>query len=430
MKRLITVVFCIIMLTLPAASISQELLEGVAVIVGDEIILHSEVNQFASQLAIQSKIDVQKEPEKLAELRKMSLESLIVQKILLVKAREDTVTVNEARVEEVLTSQVDNWAQQLGSESKIEEYFGIPISKIKRQFREEVRNRLMVETVQGMYVQKINITRPEVENFYNTMGDSLPDVKNMVKISHILVEIRAGGKGRDDALKKLADIRQKIVDGEDFGSLAEQHSEDPGSARRKGELGFIQRGDFVREFEEVAFSLKEDQLSDIVETKFGFHVIQLIERRGERINVRHILIQLQPTGDDADVTREFLMAVRDSVILGSDFNEMAIRHSEDPTLAENDGDLGWFEVEQLKLPEFKTALDSLEVGEISLPFRSQYGFHVVKLDEKRDSGKLTLDKDWQQIEQWALSQKQGRMVQEWIADLRQHVYIEIKEEKL
>lgn len=430
MKKFIAGVFCIIILSLPAASFSQELLDGVAVIVGNEIILHSELNQFTAQMAIQNKVDIQNEPEKLAELRKLSLENLIVQKILLVKAREDTITADETRVEEVLASQIKNWAQQLGSEAKIEEYFGLPVSKIKRQFREEVRDRLMVETLQGMYVQKINITRPEVEIFYKTMKDSLPDVKDMVKISHVLVEVRAGGKGRDDALKKLTDIRQKIVNGEEFGPLAEQHSEDPGSARRGGEVGFLQRGDFVKEFDEVAFSLKDEQLSNIVETKFGFHIIQMIEKRGERINVRHILIKLQPTSDDSDVTREFLMAVRDSIILGSDFGEMALRHSKDPTSAEQDGDLGWFELEQLAIPEFKTALDSLEVGGVSLPFRTEYGFHILKLVEKRDGGKITLDNDWQQIEQWALSKKQTRMVQEWIADLRLQVYIEIKEEKL
>ena len=284
----------------------------------------------------------------------------------------------------------------------------------------------MIETLQSFYIQKININRSEVETFYKTMKDSLPDVKDMVRISHILLEIRATGEGRKKALTQITDIRSKIENGENFDSLAIKYSEDPGSARRAGELGFIQRGDFVKEFEEVAFNMKEDQLSNIVETKFGFHILQVIERRGERINVRHILIRLEPTSNDDEIIRDFFMAVRDSIILGSDFGEMAKRYSKDETTTENEGDLGWFELGQLQLPEFKTALDSLEVGEISLPFRTQFGFHIIKLVEKREGGKLTLDKDWQQIEQWALSQKRNQEIQIWIEQLRKNVYVEIK----
>jgi peptidyl-prolyl cis-trans isomerase SurA len=420
-------IFLLLFAFMPFSLFGQEMLEGIAAIVGDEIILHSEVNQFATQLAIQSKVDLQKEPAKFEELKKMSRENLVVQKILLAKAREDTVMVDDAQVEDVLNNQIQTWVQSMGSEAKIEEYFGMPVSRIKRQFRDEVRNRLMVESLQSLHVQKITVTRPEVENFYTTNKDSLPDIKDMVEIFHILREIRAGGEGREESLKKIKDIRQRIIDGEEFEALAKLYSEDPGSARRGGELGFIQRGDFVTEFEEVAFNLKADEISDIVETKFGFHVIQLIERRGERINARHVLIQLQASGDDAEVTKAFLATIRDSVLAGADFGKMAKKYSADKTSSDIDGSLGWFELEQLQIDEFKNAVKDLDKGGISEPFRTDFGFHIIKVNDKRDGGKLTLEKDWQQVEQIALGQKRNKEMVRWIDELREQVYIEVKE---
>lgn len=417
----------LLLLLLPSFLIAQQKLDGIAAIVGDEIILYSELNQFAAQLAIQNKIDLQKDPQKFEELKKIARENLIVQKILLAKAIEDTITADDARVEEMLDGQIKQWVQQLGSEKKIEEYFGMPISKIKRQFRDEVKNRLMVETLQGQYVRKITITRPEVEQFYRTMKDSLPEMQEMVHIKHILREIRAGGSGREEALKKAKEIHQKLLDGADFAAMAKQYSEDPGSAKKGGELGLIKRGDFVKEFEEAAFKLKKGEISDIVETKFGFHIIEVIERRGERINVRHILIRLQPTSADAEHTAEFLSVIRDSIILGADFGEMAKKYSDDATSADNGGDLGWFEINQLQVKEFKTALQNMQVGDISKPFRTDFGYHIILLADKREKGKLTLEKDWQQIEQMALARKQGKEMQAWIDKLRKDVYVEIKE---
>ena len=192
----------------------------------------------------------------------------------------------------------------------------------------------------------------------------------------------------------------------------------------------MQRGDFVKEFEEAAFKLKDGELSGIIETQFGFHIIQGIEKRGERINVRHILIRLEPTMDDTENSIEFLRAVRDSIISGSDFSEMASRHSEDETTADNDGNLGWFELEQLQLPEFKTAIEKMEVGDISEPIRTDFGLHIIKLLDRRVGGELTLEKDWQQVEQWSLAQKRNLKMQKWIDELRTQIYIEVKSDSL
>ena len=410
----------------PHGLTAQERLDGIAAIVGDEIILHSEVNQFAINLALQMRIDLRNEPEKFEELRKNTLDNLVTQKILLTKAKDDTVTVEDEQVDQVLNDQIQQWIQQFGTEAKVEEYFGEPIGKIKNQFRDEVRDRLMVDRIQQLFAQKINITRPEVEEFYEAMKDSLPDIREMVHISAILREIRSGGAGREAAHEKSRSIRERILAGEDFAGLAKAYSEDPGSAARGGELGMIQRGDFVRDFEEAAFKLSSGEISEIVETKFGLHIIQLIERRGEKINVRHILIQLHSTEEDAANTQEFLAALRDSCLKGAQFSAIAKKYSHDETSVEKGGDLGWFEVDQLQLPEFKQAVQGLAAGDISPPFRTEFGYFIVRLNDRRDAGKLTLEKDWQQLEQIALNQKRTQKVAGLVEELREKIYIEVK----
>ncbi|MCD6165964.1 peptidylprolyl isomerase [bacterium] len=427
MKRLFVLVVTVFVCSTTLAW-SQQLLDGIAAIVGDEIILESEVAQYAATLALQMKLDVQNEPQKFNELQKNSLQNLIVQKILLTKAREDTIVVEDSQVEQVLEQQINQWIQQIGSERKVEEYFGSSMNKIKRRVRKEIREHLMVEKLQQQKLQEVKITRQEVEQFYQTNRDSLPELKESVEISHILLQVTPGAESKQQAREKIAGILERLRSGEDFAELARQYSEDPGSAAKGGELGFIQRGDFVKDFEEKAFALQPGQISDIVETQFGFHIIQMLERRGEKINVRHILIRTRPTKADEERTLKLLLAIRDSCLAGADFAEMAKRYSNDETTADKGGYLGWFEVEKLQLPEFKSVVKELKIGEISQPFRTRFGYHIVKLLNRREGGKLSLQRDWEQIEQWALMDKRSRLMQKWVEELKKNLYIEIKDE--
>ncbi|HDI52426.1 MAG TPA: hypothetical protein ENF45_07325 [Bacteroidetes bacterium] len=286
----------------------------------------------------------------------------------------------------------------------------------------------MVEKLQQQKLQEVKITRQEVEQFYQTNRDSLPELKESVEISHILLQVTPGAESKQQAREKIAGILERLRSGEDFAELARQYSEDPGSAAKGGELGFIQRGDFVKDFEEKAFALQPGQISDIVETQFGFHIIQMLERRGEKINVRHILIRTRPTKADEERTLKLLLAIRDSCLAGADFAEMAKRYSNDETTADKGGYLGWFEVEKLQLPEFKSVVKELKIGEISQPFRTRFGYHIVKLLNRREGGKLSLQRDWEQIEQWALMDKRSRAMQKWVEELKKNLYIEIKDE--
>jgi peptidyl-prolyl cis-trans isomerase SurA len=295
--------------------------------------------------------------------------------------------------------------------------------------RKEIRNQIRIGTLRERRFMNLKISRREVENFYNSYQDSLPNVKASVEISHILMQITPSESSVQEALEKIQKVQERLKNGEDFGSLASQFSEDPGSSVNGGILGFVSRGTLVKEFEEVAFSLQQDEISDIVQTQFGFHIIQLLERQGERINVRHILIQLQPTTADEQRVIERLREIR-NIAMGSDstFEDMAIKYSDDPNVGTDKGHLGVFEEGGFQIAEFEKAIEGLNPGDISEPFKTDFGYHIVRLDNRNDARQFSLDEDWEQIEQWALQNKREREFTEWLAELRQEIPVVVKVE--
>ncbi|MBC7186214.1 MAG: peptidylprolyl isomerase [Calditrichaeota bacterium] len=410
------------------AALAQEVLDRVVAVVDDKPILESEVSQGAFFLAMQLRIDPNREPEKFKELQRRTLETLVTQQILLKKAEEDTVVADAKRVEAFLEQQMQSIIQQLGSQEKVEEYFGMPMRKIRRQYEEEIRKNLTVQQLRETKFANVKVSRREVEQFYAAHKDSLPGVKEAVEISHILIEVRPGEEARQNALRRMEEVKRRLAAGEDFAQVAREMSDDPGSAQRGGDLGFMQRGDFVREFEEVAFSLEPGQRSEVVETQYGFHLIELLDRRGEKVRVRHILIGLGTTKDDEKAAAERIKDIHRQLQEGGDFAALAKELSDDEATAQEGGHLGWFELDQLRetAPEFVVALRGLVPGQITEPFRTKYGFHILKLLDRRQPRALTLENDWDTIEQMALNDKKQREFEKWVAELRAEMFVEVK----
>jgi len=421
------ILFLALMLPMSGIRAQQpQIVDGIAAIVGNEIVLRSEVNQFTLNTALQMGIDLQKNPQKIKELRRQVLENLIVQKILLQKAHEDSIEVDDNQVEQALDNQIKQWTQQMGSKEAVEKYFGGSINKIKRKFREDVKNRMLVDKLQQEQFQKIHISRPEVEQFYKTMKDSLPKRGTSVELSHILLTVKPGKAAKEAAYERISKILKQIKAGADFSEMAKKYSEDPGSAPKGGDLGYVKRGDFVRDFEEAAFKLKAGQISGIVETKFGYHIIQMIDRKGEKIRVRHILIRVLPTQQDELNTVKQIKELYRRAKAGENFAELAKKYSDDKTTRDKGGNLGWFELSQLKVKEFRAVAETLKVGEVSEPFKTKFGYHIIKLDDRKKAGAWSLDKDWEQLEQMALARKRNREFQKWVQTLRKNVYIDVK----
>lgn len=425
MRKLLVVAYIGIMLVVP--SLGQQVLDRVMAVVEDEIILQSELSQYAWNAAFQLRIDPRRDVEKFEQLQRDLLQNLINQKILVKQAEEDSIVVDDRRVDAALDEQIKRMVQQLGSEAEVEKQLNMSISKIKRTFREDVRKNLMVERLQQTRFSQIKISRREVEEFYATMKDSLPELKETVEISHILIEVKAGGESERQARAKIDALLQRVRAGEKFEDLCQQYSEDPGSRIRGGEIGFMQRGDFVPEFEEVAFLLNPGDISDVVKTRFGFHIIQCLDRKGDKINVRHLLIRLEPNAADEDATRAQIDSIR--ALLNdpqAKFDEIAKKYSDDETTKEQGGYLGLFEVENLQEREFRVALDKLNPGEISAPFKTRFGWHILKLHSRQEPRKISLEKDWDRIEAFALSMKQQKEFQKWLDEIKKEIYVEIK----
>jgi peptidyl-prolyl cis-trans isomerase SurA len=418
---------CLLLIILTSQSPAQQLFDGIAAIVGDEIVLISDINALITSYAFQNKIDISRQPDLYERLGKEFLNRLIDQKLLLIKADEDTIQADEERVEQSLNQQMDYMLQQAGSEKKLEEYYSSPLFKIKSDLRKELSNQMRIQILREKRFGNIKISRKEVEVFYETYHDSLPNMKSSVDISHILLQVTPSESSFKEAFEKILDVQNKLKAGENFTDLARKFSEDPGSAANGGTLGFVSRGTLVKEFEEVAFALEPGQISDIVQTQFGFHLIQLIERQGERINVRHILIQLKPTVDDEKRVIDELNRIRETVLRGdSTFEDMAVRYSADPNIQKDRGHLGVFEEGGFQIKEFETAIKDLSAGEISQPFRTNFGYHIVRLNKRNEARQFTLKNDWEQIEQWALQDKREKEFTEWLTQLRSEIPVVLR----
>ena len=423
----IIIIFCILFI-IPLQA--QQLIEGIVGIVGNEIILKTEIEQHVQNYVVQNRIDIRNNEELVKKLMKQTLDQLVEQKILLTKAEEDTLTIADDILDDRVNQRINYLISQVGSESELEKIFGSSMKKIRKDSRKVIKEQLLVDQARAMKFQGMKISRREVEAFYKQYQDSLPSLQETVEISHILKLVKPSEDALTVAYDKAANLLEQIKNGADFEQLAQQYSDDKASAKRGGDLGLISRGDFVTEFETAAFQLKDGEISDIVQTQFGFHIIQMIERRGEKVRTRHILIQVLPTTDDEQRIINELNELRTKAMSGEDFAELALQHSDDENVQKDRSMLGEFETDKLIIPEFRTIVKELQPGEISEPFKTEFGYHIVLLNKRNAARNVSLDGDWAKIEEIALNFKMEKEYQKWIEELRKNIPIEIREDMI
>ncbi|HEM48659.1 MAG TPA: hypothetical protein ENO27_00480 [Caldithrix sp.] len=411
-------------------TIAQQLIEGIVGVVGNEIILKTEIEQYVQNYIIQNRINVRNNEKLVKDLMKNTLERLIEQKILLTKAEEDTITIADEILDARVDQRINYMINQVGSESELEKVFGSSMKKIRKDTRTVIKEQLLVEQTRAMNFQGMKISRREVEEFYKQYKDSLPGMPETVEISHILKIVKPSDESLSVAYDKASSILAEIKAGADFETLAEKYSDDKASAKRGGDLGLISRGDFVTEFETAAFQLKDGEISDIVQSQFGFHIIQMIERRGEKIRTRHILIQVLPTPEDEQRVINELNQLRTRALNGEDFSELAMQYSDDENVTKDRGFLGEFETDKLIIPEFKSIVRGLQPGEISEPFRTEFGYHIVLLNKRNAERKISLENDWVKLEEVALNFKMEKEYQKWMEELKKNIPIEIYEDRI
>ena len=401
-------------------------IDKVVAVVDNEIILQSELDFQASVYASQRGMD-----PKSPELRTQLLNAMIDEKLVYAQAELDSITVTDAEVAQRIEYQIQVLKQQYGSEASIEKMYGMSLEKIKRELRDDVRKNLMVQRLREKNFAPVEASRREVEEFYQNYRDSLGMIPEKLRIFHIF----RNPKTTDRLKKQYQDFARAVLDsikqGASFEEMAKKYSEDPGSKAYGGDLGFVKKGVFYPQFEAAAYALEVGQLSDVVETPVGYHIIELLERRGESIHTRHILFKFK-TDEGADLEAiEFLTELRDSVVNEvNTFQYYAKRYSEDKETAPFSGDLGTFYLNQLD----KNLLDvvsKLKQGEISFPKRIDYaqgiyGYHIVYLQSRVPQHPASLEEDYAELKRLADEYKKQKQYETRVASLRDKIYWEVR----
>ncbi|MCS6982150.1 MAG: peptidylprolyl isomerase [Flavobacteriales bacterium] len=419
-------------LGLPQTSQPMRIDEVVAV-VGNEIILLSEVEENARQMALQTD-----RPVGFKEKCQI-LEGLLFQKLCLEQAERDSLTVTDEQVESELNRRLDYFKAQFESVEKMEQVLGRTIPEIKKEFRAQVKDQLLIRQMEEKITGQVKVTPAEVRRFYESVPpDSLPYIPSEVELAHIVVEPKPSAAEKENVRRKLQEIRREILQGASFGLKALLYSEDKISAKNQGELGFMTREQLVPEFASVAFRLKEGEVSEIVETPFGFHLIQLIERRGEYYNFRHILLRPKPSEADFQRAEKLIDSIYH--LIGRHdtltFGKLAELFSTDEETRNNEGRLvnpatgtTRFRVSDLDMPTFNI-VNRLEPGEYSSPelFETPTGykaFRIVKLLHRTQPHLADLQNDFETIRDAALEHKKKAIIDRWIQKKQKEYFIRV-----
>jgi peptidyl-prolyl cis-trans isomerase SurA len=403
---------------------AQTLIDRVIAVVDKEIITESELNERTTFLALQNRMDPNQ-----PELRQQVLDGLVTEKLVLAQALIDSIEVTDDEVTRALDQQISNFIRQVGSEQRVEQMYGKSLARIKREYRSEIKNQLLVQRIRQQREATISVTRREVEDFFTSFRDSLPQVPEEFVLSHIYIVPKPDPTIEAETRKLMKSIRDSIKAGGDFADFAKRYSTDPGSASSGGDLGWEKRGVFVREFEETVFAMKEGDISDPLKTQFGIHIIQLLGRRGESVHARHILMSINKGSASDSATVDTLRSLRARILKGESFAELAHKYSEDDDTKSIGGDLGTLTIDQIQ-SDFAFQIKDMKAGEISEPQRTavgaSYGFHIIWMKNRTKPHPISLETDFKRVEQLALYMKRNKLNAEWIDELKKTIYYEIR----
>jgi len=433
----INIILFLMMLAFTDLLYSQKLVESIAGIVGNEVIYLSDVENGVVQQVMSG------DRTPVTTLRCMIFEKILTDKLFLDQARIDSVEVSDESIENNLNITLNRYIAQAGSEKALEDYFKKSMIEIRRDIKKAMREQQIISEVQSTLVQDISVTPAEIKKYFTGIPkDSLPKIPAMVQISLIQLDPPENEQNKADARQKLLDLRSRILAGESFSILAVLYSEDIESAKKGGEVGYSARGDFEKPYSDAAFSLSKNGVSRIVETRYGFHIIQLIDRMGDMANTRHILIRPKVKPQEAIIAVNKLDSIADLVRKDSiTFERAAMRFSTHKDSRINGGKyvkndpesrVTWFTLEELDKETYVKIRD-LKIGEISEPFRTvdENGntvFRIVKLDSQTPAHVADLKTDYQELNILALRQKQQKIYTQWIDKKIGITYIRVSDE--
>jgi len=416
-----------------AVSAQKVIIDKVICEVGNEVIL-------LSDLAEQIKLAESRQGPMRPEDKCFMLENMMVSKLLVHQAFVDSIVVSDEEVESQLDARIERILESMGNDvTQFEAYYGKGVNEVRSEFREDLKNQLIAEKMRTTLLEEILITPTEVREFYNNIPrDSLPYLSSEVEVSEIVIYPTPNASSKQRAREKLEKIQARLLAGEKFEELASTYSDDPGSARNGGDLGWAKRGTFVPEYEAAAYNLEPGQYSSIVESDFGFHLIQLLELRGNTIHTRHILIKPEIEASDLELAKSTLARARLLILKDSISFSKAVKqygHKKEQSYT-NDGRLTnpksgdtFFEIKDLE-PEVYFTLDTMKIKGISSPVEliaptGEKYYKILYLNTRTDPHQANLKQDYSKFQNLAKDSKKNEVLVKWLESHIATTYIRV-----
>lgn len=427
------ILYILFLLTYQSSFAQKQIIDKIVCEVGNEVILLSDI---ADQVKLMESRQGSIKPEE----RCFMLENMMVSKLLVHQAFIDSIVVTDEELEAQLDLRVERILEQMGNDiTQFEAYYGKGVNEVKEEFRNDMKDQLVSEKMRNTLMENVSVTPSEVKQFYSKIPrDSLPYLSSEVEVSEIVVHPVPNDSSKARAKSKLEKIVGRIKAGEKFEDLAATFSDDLGSGKQGGDLGWAKRGSYVPEFEAAAYNLEPGQLSDMVESEFGFHLIQLLERRGNTIHCRHILIKSEIEDIDLQTAKNKLMKARNLILKDSITFSQAVKefgHKKEQSYS-NDGRITnpksgdtFFEIRDLE-PEVYFTLDTMKLKGISSPVElispaGEKYYKILYLNSRTDPHQANLKQDYSKFQSLAKESKKNEVLVKWLESHVGNTYVRI-----
>lgn len=434
MKRFF-LILSFVLFAIQSRAQEPQVIDRVVAVVGQNIILQSDIEAQYIQMRLQGGIK-----GSATSIRCEILEDLLFRKLMLNQAEMDSITVTDEQVKSEVDRLISYFVSQLGSQENLEKYYNKSMSEIKEELFRMRKDQMLVDQVQQAMLANVEVTPAEVRKcYYDLPHDSIPMINSKYEIAHIVKKPAITLEQKLEVKDRLYKMRKRILDGERFSTLALLYSEDPGSAKKGGELGFHGRGEFAPEFEAAAFNLRDGEISEVIETEFGFHIIQMIERRGEFVNVRHILLTVKVSPEALQEAYDELDSIAQLIHDDSLTFDEAVRQFSDEKDRISGGILvnqmsggTLFDASELD-QQVSYTINRMQVGELSEPVPmktsdNRDAYRLLYLKRKTAPHKANLKDDYTLIRDWAMQKKREDIINKWIANKSQKAYIRVIDE--
>lgn len=413
-----------------------DVVDKVIAIVGQNMIKKSELETAFLQQKMNSNLIIENEYERQCDI----LEGMLINKLMLHQAEVDSVEVTDDEVNREMDNRIRYMISAYGSQEMLEKQMRRSLSEIKSYYKDVIKENIMIAQIEQKLTGSITVTPREVVDFYNSIPkDSLPTIEQEYVFSQIVKTPEVSEEEKERVKSKLNEYRDRILKGSKFSTIATLYSEDPASAKKGGELGFFSRGQMVGEFENAAFALQDGEISPIIETKYGYHIIQMIERRGNQVNCRHILLQPKVTPQQLQEAYDQLEQIKKEIDNGEiTFEEAILKYSDDASKINDGLIINPYNASAIFSKDAinetisnvdKVDFESMKEGEITKPIRFKTelsdAYRLIKINRKTDAHKVDLTLDYDKIQASALDNKKTEIIKEWANKRLKKTYVKI-----